>query len=139
MFAFTKLKRSTIYRGATVVTLGITLLANYSGLFPHSLDQVLDFVPSYIEVDEQEVPGRTYFPEKADRLEVASASWCSPCRKLKPVIISLRDQGYDVKFIHPGARDTVSLPTIYFLLDGKVVDQVDGLMTEKEIKARLRK
>jgi thioredoxin 1 len=81
---------------------------------------------------------------KADRIVVYSATWCGPCRRLKPILMSLKNEGYKVEY-----RDVdkdrnrltyayKALPTIYFVRNDTVIKKETGYRSEKHIKAHLR-
>jgi thioredoxin 1 len=87
---------------------------------------------------------RTKPQGKADRIVVYSATWCGPCRRLKPVLMSLKNEGYKVEY-----RDVdkdrkrltyayKALPTIFFVRNDAVIRKETGYRSEKHIKAHLR-
>jgi len=77
------------------------------------------------------------------------AEWCGPCRSLTPILENLvsqsngalrlvkvnTDENQDLAG-HFGIR---SLPTVFFIKNGEVVDQFMGLQPESEIKAIIEK
>lgn len=75
------------------------------------------------------------------------AEWCGPCRAVAPVLDDLvRDAGGRVTLAkvnvdeNPGlaARYGIrSIPTILFVKDGKVVDQVIGAVPKGQLKKKL--
>ena len=75
------------------------------------------------------------------------AEWCGPCRAVSPVLESLaRESEGRVTLAkvnvdeHPGlaARDGIrSIPTILFVKQGKVADQVIGAVPRAKIKEKL--
>jgi thioredoxin 1 len=75
------------------------------------------------------------------------AEWCAPCRAIAPVLDELaRDSGGQVGLAKvnvdesPGlaARYGIrSIPTILFMKDGKVVDQVIGAVPKAQLKKKL--
>ena len=75
------------------------------------------------------------------------AEWCAPCRAIAPTLEELaRDSGGKVSLAkvnvdeHPGlaARYGVrSIPTILFMKDGNVVDQVIGAVPKAQLKKKL--
>ena len=75
------------------------------------------------------------------------AEWCAPCRAIAPTLEELaRDSGGKVSLAkvnvdeHPGlaARYGVrSIPTILFMKDGTVVDQVIGAVPKAQLKKKL--
>ena len=78
-----------------------------------------------------------------------SASWCGPCKQLAPVVEDLA-QAYDgrikvAKIDVEEAHNTalqygiLSVPTILFLKDGEVADQMVGKPTRQAIEERIAK
>ena len=75
------------------------------------------------------------------------AEWCAPCRAIAPTLDELaRDSGGVVGLAKvnvdesPGlaARYGIrSIPTILFVKDGKVVDQVIGAVPKSQLKKKL--
>jgi thioredoxin 1 len=75
------------------------------------------------------------------------AEWCAPCRAIAPVLDELaRDSGGAVALAkvnvdeNPGlaARYGIrSIPTILFVKEGKVVDQVIGAVPRAQLKKKL--
>lgn len=75
------------------------------------------------------------------------AEWCAPCRAIAPTLEELaRDSGGRATLAkvnvdeHPGlaARYGVrSIPTILFIRDGKVMDQVIGAVPKTQLKKKL--
>ncbi len=75
------------------------------------------------------------------------ASWCGPCKRLKPIIEELASE-YDgkVKIASfdidaspqtPAKFNVMSVPTIIFFKDGKQVDQAIGLMAKGALKSKI--
>jgi len=78
-----------------------------------------------------------------------SATWCGPCKKLEPVVHELAAE-YDsrVKVVRvdvdraptTAAKFAVlSVPTLLLLHEGKVKDQVIGLVSKRDLEARIQK
>src|SRR5262245_62747624 len=75
------------------------------------------------------------------------AGWCGPCRAIAPVLEELaRDSGGRVTLAkvnvdeNPGlaARYGIrSIPTVLFVKEGKVVDQVIGAVPRAQVQAKL--
>ncbi|MBI4121776.1 MAG: thioredoxin [Parcubacteria group bacterium] len=75
-----------------------------------------------------------------------AAAWCGPCKMMTPVIHELAQEVPGVKVAtidvdeHPdlGQRyNIMSLPTLLFFKDGKVMDQMIGVQDKNDIKAKL--
>ena len=78
-----------------------------------------------------------------------SASWCGPCKQLAPVVEDLA-QAYDgrikvAKIDIEEAHNTalqygiLSVPTILFLKNGEIADQMVGNQTRQAIEERIAK
>ena len=78
-----------------------------------------------------------------------SASWCGPCKQLAPVVEDLA-QAYDgrikvAKIDIEEAQNTalqygiLSVPTILFLKNGEIADQMVGNQTRQAIEERIAK
>lgn len=75
------------------------------------------------------------------------ATWCNPCKQLIPTLIKIAHE-YEGKFVlakvdidqnkelaeHFQVR---SVPTVKFILNGQLVDEFSGLLSEAEIKGKL--
>jgi thioredoxin 1 len=75
------------------------------------------------------------------------APWCGPCRMVAPVIDKLAPQ-YEGKFkfgklnvdenpATAGRFQIMSIPTLLFFKNGKVVDSVVGAVPENTLKSKL--
>lgn len=78
-----------------------------------------------------------------------SAGWCGPCKKLEPLVDEIAGD-YDgrLKVVKvdvdkaPGAAAkfaVMSVPTLLFIRDGQVMDQVVGLVPKHAIAQRVEK
>jgi len=75
------------------------------------------------------------------------ATWCAPCAKLAPLVDTLAGDFKDkVKVVKvnldesPGLAQNYQVqgvPTLLLFKDGKLVDRLQGLPTEAELKAKL--
>ena len=82
-------------------------------------------------------------PRKADRIVVYSASWCPPCQRLKPVIATLKREGYRVEYrdVDRDANRLIypytAVPTIFFLRDDAVIKLETGFRSKEQITQTL--
>ncbi len=77
------------------------------------------------------------------------AAWCGPCRMMGPVIDKLaQDHAGKVSFAKLNVDENqkisqtyriMAIPTLLFFKDGKVVDQIVGLVPKEEIEAVMKK
>lgn len=77
---------------------------------------------------------------------VFTADWCSPCKKLKPILDNLEDK-MNLKIIRLDVEkedDAVeaytvrSIPTVVIIKDGKEVDRVYGLIPSEVLEAKFK-
>lgn len=72
------------------------------------------------------------------------APWCGPCKAIGPVIEELAaDFGEKVKFLKcnvddnpvtPGKYGIKAIPTLIFFKDGKVADQITGMVAKAKLE-----
>lgn len=76
------------------------------------------------------------------------ADWCGPCKMLGPIMEKVSEEYNDVNFVKINVDDEqdlaveygiMSIPAVFFLKDGNVVDQFLGLQQERFIKDKLDK
>lgn len=76
------------------------------------------------------------------------ADWCGPCKKLAPIINSLSEKYYDIKFCKfdvdanakkPEELNIQSIPTILIYKNGKLVSSIVGFASSVEIENHLKK
>ncbi len=75
------------------------------------------------------------------------AVWCGPCKMIKPHVEALADEyagrvkvvSVDVDNEHEIAEKygIMSIPTLFFFKDGKVVDQQVGAVSKKDIASKM--
>ena len=76
---------------------------------------------------------------KADRVVVYSASWCGPCQRLKPILATLKREGYRVeqfdidKHADKLKYDHKLVPSIYFLRGDTIVKKETGCRSKEHI------
>ncbi len=88
---------------------------------------------------------------KADKPVVVDfwAPWCGPCRAIAPLLEeiagSLGDQikiakcNVDDNPVTPGKFEIRSIPTLIFFKDGKVVDQIIGMVAKAKLEETINK
>lgn len=78
------------------------------------------------------------------------APWCGPCRALAPVIEELAeewsDKGVKIGKVNvdeepalAGQYGVMSIPTLIFLKNGKVISQMTGAQSKEKIETELKK
>lgn len=76
------------------------------------------------------------------------APWCGPCKAIGPVIEDLAGTyGEQVKFakcnvddnpVTPGKYGIKAIPTLIFFKEGKVVDQITGMVAKSKLEDTLK-
>lgn len=76
------------------------------------------------------------------------AAWCAPCRMLAPTIDEIASEKPDVKFAKldvdknravPMKYGIMSIPTLLYFKDGKLVDKTLGALPKSAIESKLAK
>ncbi|KAA5543575.1 thioredoxin family protein [Roseiconus nitratireducens] len=125
----------------------MALIASASAAGSHQIaEDVVPRQPTTVNAANQVVPTPTPHAvrdHKADRIVVYSATWCGPCQRLKPVLATLKQEGYKVEHLDID-RDADklkyshrSVPTIYFLRGETVVGKVIGYRSKDQITRML--
>jgi thioredoxin 1 len=101
-----------------------------------------------IEIDDSSFDNEIL---QADKPAVVDfwAPWCGPCKAIGPVIEDLAGTyGDQVKFtkcnvddnpVTPGKFGIKAIPTLIFFKDGKVVDQITGMVAKSKLEDSLKK
>ena len=70
-----------------------------------------------------------------------TASWCSACRAMHPIIAKLKNEGYSITEIDVDKEKEkaekyaiTSLPTVVVLQNTKIIKRFVGKTTEEELK-----
>ncbi len=76
------------------------------------------------------------------------APWCGPCKAIGPIIEDLAGSyGDQVKFakcnvddnpVTPGKFGIKAIPTLIFFKDGKVVDQITGMVAKSKLEDSIK-
>ncbi len=77
---------------------------------------------------------------------VFTADWCSPCKKLKPILdnleskMNLRVTRLDVEKEDDAVENYTirNIPTVVILKDGKEVDRISGLVPSEVLEAKFK-
>ena len=69
-----------------------------------------------------------------------NASWCGPCRNLKPIVESLSTQ-LNIQSVNIDENQQLAqeygirnIPALVFEKDGRIIDKKMGVLTESQIK-----
>ena len=74
------------------------------------------------------------------------AAWCGPCRMLSPIIEQLAEEKTNIKFAKldvdrnrtvPMRYGIMSIPTLLYFKDGKLVDKTLGALPRQMVESRL--
>ena len=76
------------------------------------------------------------------------APWCGPCKAIGPVVAELAEiYGDQVKFakcnvddnpVTPGKFGIKAIPTLIFFKDGKVADQITGMVAKTRLEEAIK-
>jgi thioredoxin 1 len=73
-----------------------------------------------------------------------NATWCGPCKQMKPHIDKLRKEGYNIQEVDIDQNSTLAesaeirgVPTIIIYENGSVMERVVGYEDYDRLKARL--
>lgn len=75
------------------------------------------------------------------------ATWCAPCRMVSPIVDEIAKERPDIKVckvnvdIEPELAaqfGIISIPTLLYIKDGKIVDQMTGARSKGTILAMLK-
>lgn len=77
---------------------------------------------------------------------VFTADWCSPCKKLKPILDNLESKMHlkitrlDVEKEDDAVETYTirSIPTVVIIKDGKEVDRISGLIPSEVLEAKFK-
>lgn len=85
---------------------------------------------------------------KKSGLVIFSASWCGACKIVAPIITKIAQNYPKLDFIKIDVSNSpelaskmgvMSIPNMIFFNKGKVVEQIIGAASEKDIEARIKK
>ncbi len=75
------------------------------------------------------------------------APWCGPCKAMTPIIEELADAfegkvkiakcNVDDNPVSPGKFEVKAIPTLIFFKDGKVTEQITGMVTKAKIETAI--
>ena len=74
------------------------------------------------------------------------AAWCGPCRMLSPIIEELASERTDITFgklnvdqnrMVPSKYGIMSIPTLLYFKDGKLVDKTLGALPKRALEERI--
>ena len=78
------------------------------------------------------------------KITVYSATWCGPCKMLKPTLKELQEEGYSIDIVdidndqfEAQAKGVTGVPTFILYEDGVEVGRASGTASKEEIKSWL--
>lgn len=75
------------------------------------------------------------------------ADWCGPCRMLSPIVEEIKNERSDIKVVKvnvdenpqlAGAYGVRSIPTLVYIKDGKLANQMIGVRPKKDILSMIQ-
>jgi len=98
----------------------------------------------------QELNEKTFEKEVKQGASVVEffTDWCTVCKQVEPILQTLSKTQAKVKFfkINAGQNQSLasrfsimSVPTLLFIKDGKLVDQVVGFANQSQLKEKIAK
>lgn len=76
------------------------------------------------------------------------APWCGPCKAIAPIVDDLsQTYGDNIKFtkcnvddnpVTPGKYGIKAIPTLIFFKDGKVVEQITGMVAKSKLEEAIK-
>ena len=101
-----------------------------------------------LEIDDQSFEGEVLKSKKPVLVDFW-APWCGPCKAIAPVIEDLaKSFGNQVKFVKfnvdespvaPGKYGVRAIPTLIFFKDGKISDQIVGMVSKSKLEESINK
>ena len=75
------------------------------------------------------------------KLEYYSASWCGPCKMVKPIVKSLQEEGLNIEMVDIDDNQVVasnkqiySVPTFILYDDGVEIGRVSGVPSKEDVR-----
>jgi thioredoxin 1 len=101
-----------------------------------------------LEIDDQSFEGEVLKSDKPVLVDFW-APWCGPCKAIAPVIEDLaKSFGTQVKFtkfnvdespVTPGKYGVRAIPTLIFFKDGKISEQITGMVAKSKLEEAINK
>ena len=109
-------------------------------LLVFSADAADSLQDRYVTKDRLSAADTSLLGKKADQIVVYSATWCSPCKRLHPVLKSLKQEGY--KIVQRDVDRDISkleykysaVPTIFFVRNNTVIKTETGYRSKAHLK-----
>jgi len=89
-----------------------------------------------------------FIKKKGNGVVEFGAAWCGACKVTEPILAGISKKHFDLKFFKidvngdsklAAKMGVMSLPNIFFIKEGKIVEQVIGVASEKEFEEKIKK
>ena len=130
-----------------LISSGFTQVLNLNGGFDSWKKEKKFIIPEYTNKEPEEsviynLDSLNYIIENHTTLMYIYTKWCSPCRKMSPIVDQIKSDFNNLKVVFIDADiypemlkrfQSSSVPTILFLEDSKVLWKKNGLSSYKEL------
>ena len=82
-----------------------------------------------------EIASQFLNPTPSVRLKVTSAPWCFPCKRLRPILETLKERGYEIEIEELDSPNKPGVPYLEFFQFGQLSREYKGIPSGKDPRA----